>query len=75
VQPSPPWRVAIVTRILPVALGFYAVVREAGHEPVALLSIRDSDGRYGSMGGVDTMLDQVPYELEVLLAARRASIA
>ncbi len=74
-QPPPPWRVAIVTRILPVALGFYAVVREAGHEPVALLSIRDGDGRYGSMGGIDTMLDQVPQELDVLLAARRASIA
>ena len=41
------WRVVIVTRILPVALGFHAAVREAGHDPVALLTIRDTDGRYG----------------------------
>ncbi len=74
-QPSPPWRVAIVTRILPVAIGFYVAVREAGHEPVALLSIRDSDRRYGPMGGVDTLLHQVPPELDILLPARRASIA
>jgi methionyl-tRNA formyltransferase len=72
---SPPWRVAIVTRILPVALGFYAAVREAGHEPVALLSIRDTDGRYGLMGGVDTMLAEVPADLDVLLAAQRSSLA
>jgi methionyl-tRNA formyltransferase len=72
---SPPWRVAIVTRILPVALGFYAAVREAGHEPVALLSTRDTDGRYGLMGGVDTMLAEVPADLDVLLAAQRSSLA
>ncbi len=72
---SPPWRVAIVTRILPVALGFYAAVREAGHEPVALLSIRDTDGRYSLMGGVDTMLAEVPADLDVLLAAQRSSLA
>jgi methionyl-tRNA formyltransferase len=73
--PTPPWRVAIVTRILPVALGFHAAVREAGHEPVALISIRDASRRYGPMGGVDTMLDQVPPELDVLLPATRVSIA
>ncbi len=74
-QPSPPWRVAIVTRILPVVLGFHAAVRAAGHEPVALLSIRDTDNRYGAMGGVDTMLGQVPPELDVLLPAQRSSLA
>jgi hypothetical protein len=31
-------RVVVTTRILPVALGFDAVLREAGHEPVALLT-------------------------------------
>jgi methionyl-tRNA formyltransferase len=68
------WRAVIATRILPVALGFYAALREAGHEPVALLTIRDTDGRYGSfdLGG---MLGELPPELDILMAARRASIA
>jgi methionyl-tRNA formyltransferase len=74
VSPAAPWRVVIVTRILPVVLGFYAALREAGHEPVALLTVRDNDGRYGGfeLGG---MLGQVPAELEVLMPARRSSIA
>jgi methionyl-tRNA formyltransferase len=69
-----PWRVVIVTRILPVALGFHAALREAGHEPVALLTIRDTDGRYGGfdLGG---MVDELPAELDILMPARRASIA
>jgi methionyl-tRNA formyltransferase len=68
------WRVVIVTRILPVALGFHAALRAAGHEPVALLTIRDTDGRYGGfdLGG---MLDGLPSELDILMPARRASIA
>jgi methionyl-tRNA formyltransferase len=68
------WRVVIVTRILPVALGFHAAVREAGHEPVALLTIRDTDGRYGGfdLGG---SLNELPGELDILMPARRASIA
>ncbi len=69
-----PWRCVIVTRILPVALGFHAAVQEAGHEPVALLTIRDVDGRYGGfdLGG---MLNELPPELDLLMPARRASIA
>jgi methionyl-tRNA formyltransferase len=69
-----PWRVVIVTRILPVALGFYAAVQDAGHEPVALLTIRDPDGRYGGfdLGG---MLGELPAELDILMPATRASIA
>jgi methionyl-tRNA formyltransferase len=69
-----PWRVVIVTRILPVALGFYGALREAGHEPVALLTIRDTDGRYCGLdlGG---MLDELPPDLDILMPARRASIA
>jgi len=69
-----PWRAVIATRILPVALGFHAALREAGHEPVALLTIRDTDGRYGSfdLGG---MLGELPPELDILMPARRASIA
>ena len=68
------WRVVVVTRILPVALGFHAALRDAGHDPVALLTVRDSDGRYGGfdLGG---MLSELPAELDVLMPARRASIA
>ena len=71
---SAAWRVVIVTRILPVALGFHAALRAAGHEPVGLLTIRDTDGRYGGfdLGG---MLDELPPELDLLMPARRSSIA
>jgi methionyl-tRNA formyltransferase len=71
---QPSWRVVIVTRILPVALGFHAALREAGHEPVGLLTIRDTDRRYGGfdLGG---MLDELPPELDLLMPARRSSIA
>ena len=68
------WRVVIVTRILPVALGFHAAIRDAGHDPVALLTIRDTDGRYGGfdLGG---MLNELPAKLDLLMPATRASVA
>jgi len=67
-------RVVIVTRILPVLLGFHAALREAGHEPVALLTIRDADGRYGGFD-LSGMLGELPGELDVLMPSRRAGIA
>ncbi len=72
--PPAPWRVVIVTRILPVVLGFYGALRDAGHEPIALLTVRDNDGRYGGFE-LGSMLGEVPAELDVLMPARRASIA
>ena len=69
------WRVVIVTRILPVAVGFIDTVRQAGHEPVALLTIRDTENRYGSEFTLEGLLAGVPSELDVLLPARRSSIA
>ena len=69
------WRVVVVTRILPVALGFIETVRAAGHEPVALLTIRDTENRYGTEFTLDALLAGVPGELDVLLPARRASIS
>ena len=72
--PAPPWRVVIVTRILPVALGFDAVVREAGHQPVALLTFLDSDGRYGGFD-ITPMLKDVPRDLDIVMPSRRSSIA
>src|SRR5438552_19145690 len=72
--PPAPWRVVIATRVLPVALGFDAALREAGHEPVAVLTVRDTSGRYGSfdLGGV---LGELPGDLDVLMPSRRASMA
>jgi methionyl-tRNA formyltransferase len=70
----PEWRVVIVTRVLPVALGFYAAVQEAGHKPVALLTIRDTDGRYGNFD-IGGLLGELPGDLSVLMPAARADIA
>ncbi len=73
--PRPSWRVALVTRVLPVALGFDAVLREAGHEPVALLTVRSSPRRYGPMGDVGGLVAGAPEGLDVLLPSRRDRIA
>src|SRR4051795_9607370 len=40
-------RVVIVTRIPPLLAAFDAVVRGTGDEPVAFLTMRNVDGRYG----------------------------
>jgi methionyl-tRNA formyltransferase len=69
------WRVVIVTRIAPVLAGFDAVVRAAGHEPVALLTMRDHDGRYGNLPDIGELLVSAAPELDVLLPARRSSLA
>jgi methionyl-tRNA formyltransferase len=65
------WRVVICTRIPPVLAGFEAVVREAGHKVVALLTNR------AVMGGHDSreVVFAAPEDLDVLLPARRSTIA
>jgi len=68
------WRVVIATRILPVALGFDAAIREAGHEPVGLLTIRDPQRRYGDWD-VAELVNGAPSDLDVMLAAKRSSLA
>ena len=68
-------RVVIVTRILPVLAGFDGVVREAGHEPVALLTMRNVDGRYGPVADTGELLLGAAEELDVLMPARRSTIA
>ena len=55
-------------------LGLYATLREAGHEPVALLTIRDAQGRYGDFD-LGSLLNEVPSDLDVLIPARRAGMA
>lgn len=67
-------RIVIVTRVLPIALGFHAAIREAGHEPVALLTIRDPERRYGDVD-LAALVDTVPSGVDVLLASKRPSIA
>jgi methionyl-tRNA formyltransferase len=68
-------RVVLTTRILPVALGFDAVLRGAGHEPVGLLTIRDTENRYGSEFTLDALLRGLPPQLDVVIPSRRAQIA
>jgi methionyl-tRNA formyltransferase len=69
------WRVVIVTRIPPVLEGFDAVVRGLGHQPVALLTMRNVDGRYGPAFTTDQLVMAAAPELDVLLPARRSTIA
>lgn len=68
------WRVVVVTRIPPVAIGFVETIRAAGHKPVALLSIR-TENRYGDEFTLEGLLNSVPPELDVLLPAARSSVA
>ena len=69
------WRVVIVTRIPPVLLGFDAVVREAGHEVVAFLTMRNADGRYGPVSHTGDLVLAAAADLDVLLPARRSTVA
>jgi methionyl-tRNA formyltransferase len=69
------WRVVIVTRIAPVLAGFDAVIRAGGHEPVALLTMRDNDGRYGNLPEIGELVMGAAPEVDVLLPARRGTIA
>jgi methionyl-tRNA formyltransferase len=68
------WRVVIVTRVFPVAVGFDATLRELGHEPVALLTVRDTSGRYGGFE-LGPMLNELPADLSILMPATRSAIA
>ena len=67
------WRVVLVTQILPVAQGFGAAVTALGHTPVGLLTTVDRERRYDSRMGLD--LSQLAPELDILIPARRSSIA
>jgi methionyl-tRNA formyltransferase len=68
-------RVVLVTRIPPVLAGFDAVVRAAGHEPVALLTMRNVDGRYGPPAQTGELVMTAADELDVLLPGHRSTIA
>ena len=68
-------RVVIVTRIPPVLAGFDGVIREVGHEVVGFLTMRNVDGRYGPPSLTDELVMGAADDLDVLLPARRRSIA
>ena len=68
-------RVVIVTRIPPVLQAFDAVVRATGNEPVAFLTMRNVDGRYGPAADTGDLVMTAIDELDVLLPARRSTIA
>jgi methionyl-tRNA formyltransferase len=75
VIPDAPWRVVIVTRILPVFQGFYPTIREAGHDAVGLLTVRDPENRYGDAPTIDRAIRELPRGVNVLMPASRAAIA
>jgi methionyl-tRNA formyltransferase len=64
------WRVVIVTMIPPVLTGFDAVLRDAGHQPVALLTMRGYDPELTAK-----VVAAAPKDLEILMPARRKSLA
>ena len=68
-------RVVIVTRIPQVLEGFDGVVRGTGHKPVAFLTMRNADGRYGPPAQTGDLVLAAGGELDVLLPARRRTIA
>ena len=68
-------RVVIVTRIPQVLAGFDAVVRGSGHEVVALLTNRDAIGVQGPGAATSELVFDAPEDLDVLLPARRSTIA
>jgi methionyl-tRNA formyltransferase len=63
------WRVVVVTRIPQVLLGFHQTIVDAGHEPVALLTLAEESPF------LPDLLRAVPPGLDVLMPASRASIA
>jgi methionyl-tRNA formyltransferase len=68
-------RIVIVTRIPQVLAGFDAVIREAGNEVVALLTNRVILGGGGPADALGELVFGAPEELDILLPARRSTIA
>ena len=61
------WRVAVLTAVPPVALGYTAILRGLGHEPVAVIVPR------GSAGPQHLELD--PPEVDLVFASSKRSLA
>lgn len=65
-------RVVLISRVLPAVVGYSALLRELGHEPVALMCSRELAQRYG---GLEDLLVGAPAELDVVIPASRDRIA
>jgi hypothetical protein len=65
-------RVVINSRILPTVIGYSAMLRELGHEPVALMCSRELADRHGGLGD---LLAAAPADLDVVIPASRDPIA
>ena len=65
-------RVVLISRILPAVIGYCALLRELGHEPVALMCSRELAERYG---GLEDLLVGAPADLDVVIPASRDRIA
>jgi methionyl-tRNA formyltransferase len=75
VTPTAPWRVALITAVPQVAQEYGRIVRELGHEPVAVItSRRRSRGAPPTPFAAAHVADD-PEELDVVFAASRHSLA
>ena len=70
-----PWRVVLLSMILPATLGLDAIARSLGHETVALLTPRLPDGAPDDMRERHrTLLHGAPAHLDVCLVAEKARL-
>ena len=65
-------RVVLISRILPAVIGYSAMLRELGHEPIALMCSRELADRYG---GLADLMAGAPAELDVVIPASRDRVA
>ena len=73
--PAAPWRVAIITVLPQIAQGYSAIIRQLGHEPVAVINARRrAPGAPPTLNAAAHVADD-PEELDVLFAASRRSLA
>jgi methionyl-tRNA formyltransferase len=77
-----PWRVAIITSVAPIAHAFADAVRDAGHEPVAVLTPRRPHPMPADIGvwdatappGMDVLIARNKWSMEPLLRAVRPDL-
>jgi len=65
-------RVVLISEVAPAVEGLSAMLRAAGHEPVALLCVRHDGARYTPL---DELLRAAPEEIDVVMPATRGRIA
>jgi methionyl-tRNA formyltransferase len=65
-------RVVLISEVAPAVEGLSALLRAAGHEPVALLCVRHDASRYTDMG---ELIAAAPPEIDIVMPAARDRIA